>query len=315
MLAAVLAAQPPASQLAAPPGSQPAPGAAAPGAQAPGQRPVAKRPSPPPPPKADPEAVKLFDQAVAKCDLKQIHWLETTYWSRIHLQGLLFEATGRYVVGPDYRLHLDLAVDLGDARGRLQMFGDGQTIWEVLRAGPKQEIAAQKKVSLGKILAALKAPHADEIRADYIDNQLLAGVAPMLKALQSRVVFTKLDKDAAVNGHKAFKLTGAWSPKVQAPPEHTANVPDRCEVFLDQKTLWPERIEWWGDAPPQKGRVLLLEIEFRSPHFGEQPKGEQFAYKPDKGAPKDDKNVDQTDNQLDIIKHMVEQGRRSGGDR
>lgn len=280
-------------------------GAQAPGQPAPNQKPGAAGPQkvpPPPPPKPDSEATKLVEQAVSRMDLKQLGWIETTLWQRTHFQGLECAASGRYIVGPDYHVRLDLAVDLGGLTGSIEVVGDGKMIWETFQKG-KELPTLQRKIKLTEVLAVLNTPQVPAgVRTEYAENQSFAGLAPLLKALQQRVVFTKLERNVSWNGHSDYRLTGVWSPSLSPPPPppHAAYMPQRCELYLNEKTLWPDRLEWWGDSPPQTGQVLLLEMEFRSPKFGEKPPPETFVFKPTKEE--DRKEVDQTEAHLDIIR-------------
>jgi hypothetical protein len=297
----------------APPRSQPSmnPSPGSPGAQAPGEPPAPgqkpgtgpQKAPPPPPPKPDPEATKLVEQAISKMDLKQLGWIETTLWQRMHFQGLEFAASGRYIVGPDFHVRLDLTVDLSDLTGSIEVVGDGKMIWEASQIG-KEPRVVHRRIKLADVLAVLnrrEVPAA--MRTEYAENQAFAGIAPLLKALQLRVVFTKLEKNVSWKGHTDYRLTGVWNPQQVPPPAppHSANQPQRCELYLDEKTLWPDRIEWWGEAPPQTGEVLLLEMEFRSPKFGQKPPPRTFVFK----ATKEDEEraeIDQTKAQIKLIK-------------
>ena len=44
-----------------------------------------------------------------------------------------------------------------------------------------------------------------------------------------------------------------------------------ARLYLDPKTLWPHRLEWWGADPPRPGDVLLMQTEFRDPLLNRPP--------------------------------------------
>ena len=56
--------------------------------------------------------------------------------------------------------------------------------------------------------------------------------------------------------------------------------PRQCRLFLDARTRWPHRLEWWGPAPPRKGDSLLLQMEFRNPRLGQPLADAEFAFQP-----------------------------------
>src|SRR5205807_489012 len=95
--------------------------------------PAPTKPTPPPAPavKADPEATRLLDEAVKNFEQNPVQWLKTEIWQQVDVQGLMFQCTGPYLYGPNYKVHLDLNVSAGDLVNRLEIVCDGNTRWEV----------------------------------------------------------------------------------------------------------------------------------------------------------------------------------------
>lgn len=253
---------------------------------------------PSPPPKADPAAVKALDEAIHRFEPERLGWLETQLWEVVHLQGLRLTAKGRYVVGPEYHLRLDLKLDLGEASGELQFLSDGASLWESLRVGSTTRAS---KVQLDKVLAALKAPAtSNDIRKEYLQARSFLGVVPLLTALKERVVFIRAESHVSWHGQPMQRLTGVWSPAQGVPPpERTPFLPDQCVLYLDAKTHWPARLEWWGFAPPRPGESLLVELEFRDARWGHQAPGVSFKPETELATV-----VDDTERQLQILQAM-----------
>jgi hypothetical protein len=79
-----------------------------------------------------------------------------------------------------------------------------------------------------------------------------------------------------------IKLTGVLtltSAEALAPAKEKwpDGLPRAARLYLDPKTLWPHRMEWWGPDPPRKGDVLLMQIEFRDPALNQPMSAERCA--------------------------------------
>jgi hypothetical protein len=249
-------------------------------------------PTPPPPPKPDPAALKSLEQAIELVDpTKRLGWIETKVWQQVDLQGLTFRADGRYLAGPGHRLRLDLKVHLGGTGGETSVVSDGTTVWQTMRAGPTDRVTT--KWELKKVMDALNAPDMlPQLRDEFFRGQLFTGLAPLLQNLQKQMVFTQQAPERW-NGHDVLKLTGVWAEEVTKsispqPERWPSFLPRTCQVYLDSKTLWPYRFEWWGPAPPSSTDALLLQMEFREPvlHKAEEPmpKGFTNAFEFDSGT-------------------------------
>jgi hypothetical protein len=222
---------------------------------------------------ADPAATKALDEAVLALDRNKLKWIETMLWQQVDVQGLLVQSEGIYLAGPDYRLHLNLKVRLGDAAGKMEFICDGTTLWEISQFGDKEPQVSKREIK--KALEALNGPKGTpQIRDAFMQQWAFAGMVPLLQGLKARLVFTK--KEAARwQGHDVVKLTGTWNkdtttalqPEAKAPwPEY---LPRQCVLYLDAQSHWPHRLEWWGPSPPLDGESLLLQMEFRNPKFTE----------------------------------------------
>jgi hypothetical protein len=246
---------------------------------------LAQSPAKPQPPKpapaaepakpavADPEAKKTLDEAVKALDRNQLKWVETMLWQQVDVQGLVVQSEGIYLAGPDYRVHLNLKVRAGDAAGKMEFICDGTTLWEVMQFGEAKPTITKREIkgALDKLNGPAVTP---ELRDQYLQRWAFAGIAPLVKGLQHQMVFTKRET-ARWQDHDVIKLTGTWSAdmvKQITPDPKTpwpAYLPRQCVLYLDAKSSWPHRLEWWGPSPPLQTDALLLQMEFRNPKFAE----------------------------------------------
>jgi hypothetical protein len=223
-----------------------------------------------PPPKPDAEATKILTEAIRA--LSSQPWIETTFWQQADMQGLTFQAEGKYLAEPKTkRLHLDLAVHVGNTTGQLEVICDGTTVWEKLQIG-KGTRPELRKTELKKILEALKSVNQEQVQTALLQTQSLAGVAPLLQNIQEQMTVTKQAK-AQWRGREVTQLTTVWSEQMtrRIVPPNSAWVPllpRKCLLYLDRQDgsvpYWPYRIEWWGPSSSADD-VLLLQMEFRDP--------------------------------------------------
>jgi hypothetical protein len=267
---------PPASQTAPP--SQPS--SAAPAAA-------------PPAPKADPEAAKALAKAIERLEPKQTSWIDTIIWQSINVQGLSFQAEGRYLSGPERRLHLDLKIKLGGTDGQLQMVSDGTTVWTANRVGSGTQMVVTW--DLKKVQQVLNSPNSlPQVGQDFFRSQLMAGLAPLLQNLSTQMTFTKHEK-GSWKEHQVVKLTGVWNPEIAkmmtvGKDGWQPSMPRTCALYLDHENYWPHRIEWIGPGGSRGEDTKLMALEFREPHLlkaGEPAPAaytQAFAFVPAKNA-------------------------------
>jgi hypothetical protein len=247
-----------------------------------GQPPRAPSSKPPgakkdlPPPKPDAEGTKTLRDAIVALSAQP--WIETTFWQQASMQGLTFQAEGKYRAEPKTRrMNMDLAVHVGNATGKLEVICDGVTVWERLQIG-KSARPEIRKTELKKILEALKGVNQEQVQAALVQTQSLAGVVPLLQNVQEQMTVIRHEK-ASWQGTDVVKFRAVWSEAMtrglrnMMPPNASwlPFLPRTCVLYLDRKDgavpYWPYRIEWRGPAESPDTDVLLLEMEFRSPRL------------------------------------------------
>ncbi len=235
--------------------------------------------------KADQAATKFFRDSIQRLDPERIGWMETTFWQQADVQGLTFQAEGKYLAAPDHRLRLDLHVHVGEASGRLEQVSDGTNLWEAIQVGSSPRLVTHK-VDIKQVFAALKSEkEGAEVRSAFLRSQCFDGLVPLLKGIQDRMIITRQEKTRHA-GKEMTRLTAVWSPDVenmvtrggQPWPPYLVR---RCYVYFaplgDKKVQWPYRVEWWGPAPPGTGDALIWQMEFRDPKVGQAMAADRLA--------------------------------------
>jgi hypothetical protein len=274
---------------------------------APAAQPV---PAAPPAPKADPKATEALQKAIEQLDPKKVGWLELTLWQHLASQGLAFQAEGNYLSGPDYHLRLNLKIRLAGMAGEMDVVSDGSVLWTVMAvAGQPRTIA---KWSLKDVQPVVNnANMIPQVREGFYQSQSFTGIVPVLDNLRQQMVLTKQEK-IQWQGHDVFKLTGVWNAEIakELAPSPSSPwpilLPRECRVFLDAKTYWPYRLEWWGPVTSGGPDILIMETEYRNPQIvnaGDKPPekyARAFVFDPGK-----EKVIDKTKDLVDNFTALI----------
>ena len=196
-----------------------------------------------------------------------------TLWQQVQGDDFTYEAEGRYLAAPDHRLRLDLKVRVGRTEGPhcKSSATAARCAGRTASTGTRPETVqldgpGRRREPAGHAAARRRTWPRTGTRSA---RQRLPGVAPLL-----RTVCAQLQEPHGQigrwKGHEVMKVTGRWCPDPDGWPgcrrTYWGNGRARaCRVFLDTRTLWPYRIEWWGSASPQKRNVLLVQVEYREP--------------------------------------------------
>jgi hypothetical protein len=235
--------------------------------------------TPPGPLRPDPEANTVLDRAIESLQSDSLRWLRMNLWQEGNLAALTYQAEGVYLSGPDHRLRLDLQVRTGTAASRLQVVSDGRTLWQIDQRGPAERTVS--RVDLKPVLTQLHSPGTSAARRqEFYCHQWFAGPAPLLQTLRPALTFTRC-QPLRWHERDVLQLTGM---RPLPPGEKTWPdfLPRQCRLFLDARTLWPHRLEWWGPVPADPKDQLLLQIEFRDPVLGQAVVDKVFAFQPGK---------------------------------
>ena len=242
--------------------------------------------------KPDPAALHLLNQALEQLDPEKLGWLQTRLRQQVYAQGLRFEADGRYLAGPDHRLHLELAVHLGGTDAALRVISDGSTVWDEVRIGKGDPSIS--KWDLKKVQEALHNPGTlPQTSSLFYRSQSFAGVVPLLQNIRDQMTIIK-QEEAAWQNHPVLKLTAVWSANVSKTLVGQNNawpplVPRVCSLYLGKANPhWPYCVQWRGPTSPRAEDSLLMQMEFLDPQFlpaKEKPSADlsrQFTFSPGK---------------------------------
>jgi hypothetical protein len=204
-------------------------------------------------------AVNALDEAITRLDLGHVAWLETTVWQKACFDQFTYQAEGRYLAGPDNRFRLELTTRQGNGTAIYLVVGDGKSTWEGTRFGD----GSWRRVTRRS------------------EQQGFRGVLPLLHALRSCMTWTRRET-VRRQGRIFIKLTGplldSTADPLARPDQPLLHCPAReSRLYLDAETLWPHRVEWWGRSSSQSGDALLMQMEFRDPHFNSPLSAERCA--------------------------------------
>jgi hypothetical protein len=104
-------------------------------------------------------------------------------------------------------------------------------------------------------------------RQAMLQEKGLTRPGDLLRRLQPRL--KNLSQQTGMwNGQPAVRVIGDWTGQEQIPVDSRPTLlPRTFVVFLDAKTHWPFRIEWWGGKRFGDEQILLVEMEYREPKF------------------------------------------------
>jgi hypothetical protein len=221
-----------------------------------------------------PGGLEFLDAALKTYAPDRVPWIEMTLWQRVQCDDLTYEALGRYLSAPENHLRLDVNVRMGETDGELQIVSDGKVVRCSCRFD-REAPAAVREVDLVGSAAPDSASHREKL----MQESGCPAIVPLLRNIRERL---REPRYAASRwkGHDVVQVTGAWNDAGDNPPGlHTdwRQRPGECRVYLDARTLWPHRIEWWGAPSKQKRKVLLMEIEFREPVLNQPCSAERWA--------------------------------------
>jgi hypothetical protein len=228
----------------------------------------------------DPEALALLDQALAALAPERVQWLEATVWQQARCDDFTYRACGRLLTAPGDRARLDVNVMVGKTQGELRIVCDGQNLHRSIRVGG--DAATVTRVALPVLKDGFKTPEElTRARAQFAQEQGMAGLEPLLRGLRQGLQHAQFQHQDW-KGTDVLAVTGTWPEDA----DQAAALPDifkprfqprLCRIYLDARTFWPHRLEWWGSEKPSEPNTLLVETEFRDAVLNRTLSAEQCA--------------------------------------
>jgi hypothetical protein len=226
--------------------------------------------APAPAPQADAAAERCLEQAIELFRADRINWLEVTIWQKAQLPGFTYEVDGSYHLAPGQRFRLEMHTHPTEGEGTVLSVSDGRELWRAERSG-QGAWENVTHVNLSEVFAIMNGPAGRQLREEFLQRPHFQGMTPLLRNLRSQLVWARGEMLRQNSGER-LHLIGVWS-KEQALKHVAPNkpwlvgLPRQCHLYLDARSYWPQRVEWWGPHMAGGPDRLLVQMEFRNPVF------------------------------------------------
>jgi hypothetical protein len=251
--------------------------------------------APAPAPQADVAAERCLDQAIELFRADRVKWLQMKIWQKAQFPGFVYEADGSYHLAPGQRFRLEMHTHPAEGEGTVLSVSDGRELWraEGTGQGAWENVT---RVDLSEVFAIMNGPAGRQLRDEFLQRPHFQGMTPLLRNLRRRLVWAQSEL-LRQNGGERIHLVGVWS-KEEALKHVAPNqpwliaLPRQCHLYLDARSYWPQRVEWWGPHTAGGADRLLVQMEFRNPVFNRplsaQTCARLFVFHPGKAAVKDE---------------------------
>ncbi len=219
-----------------------------------------------PAPVADAAAEHCLALALDAFKAERVQWLEMTIWQKVQLPGCAYEADGSYRLAPGQRFRLEMHTHPEGGEGTMLSVSDGRDLWQAERpgSGAWENVT---RVNLSEVFSVMNGPAGPQLRGEFLQRPHFQGILPLLRNLSCRLVWARGEVIRQA-GVKLIHLVGVW-PKEEAQKRASAEdawptaLPRQCHLYLDERTYWPKRVEWWGPFTAGGVDRLLVQMEFR----------------------------------------------------
>lgn len=225
-------------------------------------------------------ALSLLQQARDRFRPEELPWQEMTIWQCSKFGECFYEAEGRYVGGPDHRMYLNLRLRNGPAQGQMIVKCDGNLLKKTFifpGKAPQSSLLALSNLEPPVAGKAARSAQCERLLTD----QACRGVTPLLAYFKDNLHQPKI---AAVHWHGKLllqirgQLPNAKKINDSLPRNRQFRQTVReGRLYLDAETLWPVRVEWWGNARENEKVRLLFCTEYRRPILRDRVTAEALA--------------------------------------
>jgi hypothetical protein len=226
------------------------------------------------------DAQALLEKALAKLSEDEAAWLNTKIWQTGICGETTFVAEGTLQRGPNQCSRLELDVRVHDMRSHTTIVCDGHSVAHVHKF-PDDKAKAEVVKLPGLSEATLAKDRA--VREEMLIARGCGSPVVLLRPIHDFMTGATL-QTGVLGDVSVVEIKGNIDP-TKLPVFAAMNVTTlRAHVYLDAKTLWPRRVEWWGNDKGPHVRQLSV-VEFRDPVVGvplsEGECDEMFSYRPD----------------------------------
>jgi hypothetical protein len=202
-------------------------------------------------------AGKLLGRVLDALAGDRVLWLEMSVRQKM-FGDEPFDAEGRYLLGPDQRMRLELRITTAGKVGRVLAVSDGAHLWRCRWTDDQAAPPTSEELPV-------RGPNNVRTRQEFLEARGLSGLLPLLRQIR-QCLQEPVQQAGFWQGKPAIQVSGAWNTSEDIlktlPPDLRAR---RCNIILDAETLWPHRIEWLGSPRPLNYPVALLQMDFRDP--------------------------------------------------
>jgi hypothetical protein len=218
------------------------------------------------------DAGQLLQKAVERLDPGHTVWLKTKIRQTMTDEASSFVAEGVLQRGPNHCAHLQMETDALGKKRRLLVVSDGEVVAQVRQVPGAEDVVEVVKVPAGDVRS----------RETFLVAKSCGGPRPVLESLQKNLKDGRL-QTGLLHDVPVIVIKGEFESDVKGICAGVATPVKSATIYLDAKSLWPVRLEWWGvDSKKAPRRVLC--IEFLEPELNRELSLDEcvkvFSYRP-----------------------------------
>jgi hypothetical protein len=222
------------------------------------------------------DATDLLAKAIDRLRADKATWLKTKIRQTVNDGESRFTAEGCLQRGPNHCARLELTILHGDASSRLVVVSDGESLAQVCTlAGASPVAGVERLPALTEATPTIDSA----VREENLRDKGCGGPRHLLVQLRQQMQNAKMQM-GLLDERPVIQIKGEISPAA-APSQKRASI--AC-AYVDARTLWPHRLEWWECDKTQTPRLSVC-IEFLEPQINQglslDDCARVFSYHPD----------------------------------
>lgn len=205
-----------------------------------------------------------------------------------------FKITGDYLsAGKKLRLNYAVSPDQG-VKGEMLEVCDGKELWTMLTLPDTQATKRVTRRNVKQILEAAMIAEQNKKTEETVSVELgLGGLTALFASLDRTMEFDAMKEDE-VEGNPRTIIQGHWKKdRMQRFAKDKDNnlplfIPDMVRIYVNNRTLFPEKILYLKQQPQKKTYKALVSLEFHHVEFDGPVDDDAFAFIfPDEIVPED----------------------------
>jgi hypothetical protein len=222
----------------------------------------------------------ILEKALEQLSSERVSWMRMKIRQTMTDAQVTFVAEGVLQRGPKHCARLELAIEAKGTPSRLLVVSDGVTLATERRGSSESAVIECEALPT---LAEGTSGNEQHLKEAHLTSKGCGGPLNVLQQLKPRLLHLK-KQTGLLHGQPVIQLKGELGQEEGPSTLTPSGLAVRfASVFLDAKTLWPLRFEWWGGEKSQRLRSILC-IEFRDPQLNQELSGEEcvrlFSYQP-----------------------------------